>query len=157
MNLIKTIPKEKKLVIFDFFGTLIGNTELDAYQPKKGVNSLLEILHAEKKILAISSDAPFEDISISFLFDLHKGIYKGWNSYFDGRIYQGWRHIVGYDRYHAVKNLGEILNNCKNIQPSDAIFIGDNDKGRDKRSAEAFGIDFILVKQDTDFLSLYRK
>jgi phosphoglycolate phosphatase-like HAD superfamily hydrolase len=157
MKLIKSITKEKKLVIFDFFGTLVGNTESDAYIPKKGIDNLLNILYSEKKILAVSSDAPLEDVSISFLFDLHKeGVYKGWNTYFEDRIFQGWRHIVSHNDYNRVKNLGEILSHS-NIQPSDAVFIGDNYMERDKRSAKAFGIDFILVKPNTNLSELYTK
>jgi hypothetical protein len=157
MELLNVIPYHNKLVIFDMFGTLVVRPPRGYYGPREHVSHLLSMLYQDGKITALSSDAPREEEDISELFSDYPGVYPGWSLYFKNKIYQGEGHLVSPEGFSHVKDLAKIMSDCGISNVSDVVMIGNDDSGRDSMSAKAFGIDFILVKPDTDFSALYSK
>ena len=100
--------------------------------PRNGIKQLLEALRHSGKTLTVCSDAG-EDKIVERLGDLV--------GYFAG-IY-GHDNLV-YKDGTQYKNLGRICREA-GIRKERAVFVGDNHKGLDQRSAEKYGIKYIMV------------
>ena len=115
------------LIILDFYDTIV-HMEDEVWVPRNGIEELLEALSAESKTLAVCSDAGEEKIA-ERLGEL--------NIYF-AAIY-GYSNLVFDGSGIFYKNLERICQDF-NVPNKNTIFLGDNHKDTDRRSAERYGI-----------------
>ena len=121
-----------KLIIFDVYGTLLYADEEDRVV-RPGLRELMDFYKSQFKVTC--SDGEEGNIEEDLR---NAGIYEDFDNHY------GSRDMVYEDR--LLKNLGKI---CRegNLPVSSAVFIGDNFSGRDRSSAEHFGVKFIKVPQ----------
>lgn len=135
---LKTIPKDVELVIFDFCNTLViesdGNLKL-----RDNAFGLMARLKLRGKKIAVSStsilEAYMDCVDISTIRPFVDGIY-------------GEEHIIT-EEGRRYKDLGKI---CRDfgIEPEKSVLIGDNYGGIDEMSSERFSVNFIPIPSGTE-------
>ncbi|MBL7051286.1 HAD family hydrolase [Candidatus Woesearchaeota archaeon] len=152
--MLTKIPKDKQLIIFDFYETIIHSAYYNNNFLRAGIRDLVNELKDESKSLVISSDADISEIIRDF----------GYAAKLD--FLDNFRKIYGRETIRVdnvgeeskiYKDLGSICNE-QDIPISKAIFIGDNHQGVDEYSASRFGMDYIIVpteNKDFSFVSLF--
>ncbi len=151
--MLTKIPKDKRLVIFDFYDTIIYSVYHNKNFLRTGINDVINQLADEGKLLVVSSDADIDDIERDFGYaapsefqSKFKKIYGAETVKFD---------MVG-GAVRKYKDLGSICSE-QDIPIPNAIFIGDNFQGIDEYSANKFSMDYIIVSgenKDFSFVSL---
>ena len=134
-----------QLVIFDFYDTVV-HMEDEIWLPRNGIPELLRSLGEAGKSMAICSDAGEENIRqrLGDLLCYFRGIYGSSTCFIEeGALY---------------KNLERVCEDS-DIPKEKAVFIGDNHRGTDERSAQRYGIEYIRVphgdeEHGYDFLAL---
>ncbi|MEA3378703.1 MAG: HAD family hydrolase [Nanoarchaeota archaeon] len=151
--MLKKIPQDKQLVIFDFYDTIIYCLYNNKNFLRAGIMELVNKLYCGGKSLAISSDADISSIMRDF----------GYAASFE--FLDKFRKIYGIetikfdragDSFRKYKDL-EFICNEQNIPISKAVFIGDNHQGIDEYSANRIGMDYIIVPKENkgfSFVSL---
>ena len=150
--MLTRIPHDKRLIIFDFYDTIIYSSYHNVNNLRTGIRELANQLEDGGKTLVISSDADISDVmrdlgyaSSDFLSKFSK-IYGIETVRFD-------RDDCAFRKY---KDLGSICSEQGMLIPN-AILIGDNYQGIDEYSAQRFGMDHIIVpreNKDFSFVSL---
>ena len=148
----------RKLIILDLYGTILKADKIDEVA-RPGLQEFLNHYSNSKKV--IFSDGNIDRVEADLQL-------AGLSNKFDG-IYDR-RHCIAEQAYHIsnkkfrkllmsqgggdIKNLGQA---CKDfsVPKSDAVFIGDNLLGRDRKSAEFHGIKFVRIPQFRDNLPRY--
>jgi len=147
-QILRTIPLETELVIFDFYGTLILRDGRNI-RARKNAQELVERLKQRGTKLAISSDMIKHDIEE--LLEL-----TGIGNRFDG-IYDS--RYVFYQNGVRLKDLGQIYRDMK-VPPEKSVMVGDSHgisnqhEGIDLRSARYFSIPFVPPRDDLLMLLL---
>ncbi len=139
--MLTKIPKDKELIIFDFYGTIIYSAYSNKNLLRNGIKNLVHKLKHKGKLLVISSDANVSDIVDDFGYASKLYFLNNFE-----KIYGN--ETIGFDKvgksYKSYKNLGFICNEQSILIPQ-AIFIGDNHQGIDEYSANRFRMDYIIV------------
>lgn len=119
------------LIIFDFYDTIV-HMEDEEWVPRNGIPELLEALRDDGNILVVCSDAGEDKIRerLGNLVDYFTHIYGHSNLVYEGEVFY--------------KNLGRICEDF-GITRMESVFIGDNHKGTDERSAKKYDIEYIRV------------
>jgi hypothetical protein len=146
--MLTKIPKDKQLIIFDFYDTIIYSVYDNKNFLRTGIKNLVTRLENQGKILVISSDADIGDIMRDFGYAASAEFLGKFN-----KIYgtEAVRFDTVGDRFEKYKDLGFICNQ-HNVSISNAIFISDNHQGVDEYSANRVGMDYIIVpKENKDF------
>ncbi|MCP3684883.1 MAG: HAD family hydrolase [bacterium] len=128
-----------ELIILDKGGT-ITRQDTNECLLRDGVEEFLD--YYNDKFIVISSDE--EDTSLRQSIN-NLGLAGKFEGLYGSRFL---RHMISpNNRYHSdIKNLGIILHDFS-ADPSDAVFIGDNNRCMDRNSADEYGIKFIQVPQ----------
>jgi hypothetical protein len=151
--MITKIPKEKQLIIFDFYDTIIYSVYHNQNFLRNGIKDLVNRLDYEGKILTISSDVDISDVVRDFGYSSSVEFIDKFRKIYGIDII---KFDITKDGFKKYKDLGIILDEY-NIPLSKAIFIGDNYQGVDEYSANKFGMDYIIVpreNKDFSFISL---
>ena len=151
--MLTKIPSDKRLIIFDFYDTLIYSVYQNKNFLRKGISDLVNQLEDEGKIMAISSDADTGDVMRDFGYAA--------SSEFSGKFSKVYgletvRFDIIDDGVKKYKDLKFICSD-QDIPISETIFIGDNFQGIDQYSAQKFNMDYIIVpreNEDFSFVSL---
>lgn len=127
-----------EVIIFDLYGTILKADERDGVV-RNGLEEFMNFYKSKKRVVFSDGDIRRieDDLEISGLTGKFDGIYGKELMVYISRLHggDGW-----------VKNLEMV---CKDfsVAKSDAVFIGDNFVGRDQKSAEKYGIQFIKIPQ----------
>ncbi|MBT3298371.1 HAD family hydrolase [archaeon] len=147
--LLKKIPEDKQLIIFDFYDTIIYTEYYHNNFLRTGIKELVEHLKDQGINMVISSDAGLGEIRRDFGYTYKSEFLDHFN-----KIYGG--ETTGFDKtgmgFRMYKDLGLICEE-QGFPVSRTMFIGDNFKDRDRYSADKFGIDYIIVPNENKFFS----
>ena len=151
--MLTKIPKDKQLIIFDFYDTIMYSVYHNNNFLRTGIRDLVNKLNDEGKLLVISSDADVSDIVRDFGYAAKLDFLDNFRKIYGNETVRVDMVEAGSRIY---KDLGLICSE-QNVPFSQAIMIGDNHQGIDEYSANRFGIDHIIVpteNKDFSFVSL---
>ncbi len=139
-----------KLIILDLYGTIIKADKRDGVV-RPGLQEFLRHYDSSKKVIFTDGDAETVEADLELA-----GLAERFDRVYDERYcFYEVAYRVQNERFRKTlmsKGGGDIKNleqACRDfsIPKSDAVFIGDNFYGRDRKSAEFHGVRFIRVPQ----------
>ncbi len=151
---ITELPSDLELVIFDFYDTIMHTLYYNHHTVRRGVAELVSYLDSENVPLVISSDGDEYEIDRDFGYtgtrqdqEIYPSIVEFQEIF--RKIY-GRKHLLfSQEEKRLYKNLVGICNDMR-VDPSEAVFIGDDHSGMSSFSAEKCGVDYIIIPKHAD-------